>query len=65
MTFPKNRQKYECSGGDTLGNQSKSVTVREWLILCHCNQLNFTIRLINWELKGSVTETRWLNSESL
>ena len=23
----------------------KSVTVREWLILCHCKQLNFTIRL--------------------
>ena len=23
----------------------KSVTVREWLILCHCNQLNFTPRL--------------------
>ena len=23
----------------------KSVTVREWLILCHCKQLNFTIKL--------------------
>ena len=25
--------------------QPKSVTVREWLILCHCKQLNFIIRL--------------------
>ena len=30
---------------DTLGNGQKSVTVSEWLILCHCKHLNFTIRL--------------------
>ena len=27
------------------GERPKSVTGREWLILCHCKQLNFTIRL--------------------
>ena len=38
---------------DTFGSreQQKSVTVSNWLKLCHCNQLNFTIRLGNWDIR--------------
>ena len=34
----------------TPSGNRKSVTVREWLILCHCNQLNFTK---DWEIGKS------------
>ena len=42
----------EVGYSDPLGNYPISVTVSKWLLLCHCNQLNFTITLINWDLRN-------------
>ena len=41
----------------------KSVTVREWLILCHCNQLNFIIQIGKFGNQRSVT--KWPYTVSL